>query len=213
MMEWRLFEVLRQAEPKIRTAQLIGCVLAIGARVRPQPHLALVVEVEAIERDLGGQTRRGRGDVEALAAHAPSIAEVGVLMDMGLVEVDQLMPVALSGGQHRAQPRDEGLPPRGIGTAEQLLGLLPRQAEPVQGGADTLAAARAGESRSRKLLARSRARPESARGYEHEGRSGPSRAGLPLSGPNVHDQHATPSRTPPRRKIVIWQPPPPLQAL
>src|SRR5215213_8173320 len=295
MMEWRLFEVLRQAEPKIRTAQLIGCVLAIGARVRPQPHLALVVEVEAIERDLGGQTRRGRGDVEALAAHAPSIAEVGVLMDMGLVEVDQLMPVALSGDQPRAQPRDEGLPPRGIGTAEQLLGFLPREAEPVQGGADGLAAAWAGESRSHKadqpperparlrvgaayrrpgrvslgsadlrtergldlgakggrppcadtapprdrlrcsgaatpsrsagagrcvwplrshnLLARSRARPESARGCEHEGRSGPSRAGLPLSGPNVHGQHATPSRTPLRRKIVIWQPPPPLQAL
>src|SRR3954447_8286135 len=71
-------------------------------------------------------------------------------MDVGLIKVDQPVPVALGGGQHRAHPRDEGLPPRGIGTAEQLLGLLPRQAEPVQGGADTLAAARAGESRSHK---------------------------------------------------------------
>jgi hypothetical protein len=38
------------------------------------------------------------------------MAEIGVLMDMGLVKVDQLMPVALGGSQYRAQPRDEGLP-------------------------------------------------------------------------------------------------------
>ena len=85
--------------------------------------------------------------MEALAAHAPPIAEVGILVDVGLIEVDQVMPVALGGGQQWAQPRDKGLPPCGIGTAEQLLGLLPRQAEPVQGGADSLAAARAGEPR------------------------------------------------------------------
>src|SRR4051812_12202518 len=60
------------------------------------------------------------------------------------------MPVALGGGQYWAQSCDEGLPPRGIGTAEQLLGLLPRQAEPVQGGADGLAAARAGKPRPHK---------------------------------------------------------------
>ena len=88
--------------------------------------------------------------MEALAAHAPPIAEVGILVDVGLIEVDQVMPVALSGGQYRAQPRDKGLPPCGIGTAEQLLGLFPRQAEPVQGGADGLAAARAGEPRPHK---------------------------------------------------------------
>ena len=88
--------------------------------------------------------------MEALAAHAPSVAEVGVLVDVGLIEIDQLMPVALGGGQYRTQPRDEGLPPRGIGAAEQLLGLLPRQAEPVQGGADGLAAARTGEPRPHK---------------------------------------------------------------
>jgi hypothetical protein len=85
--------------------------------------------------------------MEALAAHAPSVAEIGVLVDVGFIEINQVMPVALGGGQHRAQPRDEGLAPRGIGTAEQLLGLLPRQAEPVQSGADGLAAARAGEPR------------------------------------------------------------------
>src|SRR4051794_17573790 len=85
--------------------------------------------------------------MEALAAYPPSIAEVGVLVDVGLVEIDQVMPVALGGGQQRAHPRDEGLPPRGIGTAEQLLGFLPRQAEPVQGGADGLAAVPAGEPR------------------------------------------------------------------
>src|SRR3954470_18873899 len=85
--------------------------------------------------------------MEALAAHAPSIAEVGVLVDVGLVEVDQPVPVALSRGQQRAQSRDKALPPRRVGTAEQLLGFLPRQAEPVQGGADGLAAAPAGKSR------------------------------------------------------------------
>jgi len=69
------------------------------------------------------------------------------LVDVGLVEIDQPVPVALGGGQYRAQSHDEGLPPRGIATAEQLLGFLPRQAEPVQGGADGLAAARAGEPR------------------------------------------------------------------
>jgi hypothetical protein len=40
--------------------------------------------------------------MEGCAAHAPSIAEVGVLMDVGLVEVDQPVPVALGGGQYRA---------------------------------------------------------------------------------------------------------------
>ena len=54
--------------------------------------------------------------MEALAAHAPSIAEVGVLVDVGLVEIDQMMPVALGGDQYRAQPRDESLALRGIGT-------------------------------------------------------------------------------------------------
>src|SRR3954452_11738615 len=88
--------------------------------------------------------------MEGCAAHAPSIAEAGVLVDVGLVEVDQPVPVALGGGQHRAQPRDEGLPLRGIGAAEQFLGLLPRQAEPVQDGADGLAEARAGEPLSYK---------------------------------------------------------------
>src|SRR6201995_4296801 len=85
-----------------------------------------------------------------MCASPRSVAEVGVLVDLGLIEIDQLMPVALGGGQYRTQPRDEGLPPRGIGAAEQLLGLLPRQAEPVQGGADGLAAARTGEPRLHK---------------------------------------------------------------
>jgi hypothetical protein len=66
--------------------------------------------------------------------------------------------------------------------------------------------------RSRNLLARSRARPESARGCAHGRHSGPSRADPPRSDPNVHGQHATPRQTPHRRKTVIWQPPPPLQA-
>ena len=40
--------------------------------------------------------------MKALAAYPPSIAEVGVLVDVGLVEVNQPVPVALGGGQHRA---------------------------------------------------------------------------------------------------------------
>src|SRR5690349_19847438 len=53
----------------------------------------------------------------------------------------------------------------------------------------------------------------SARGCEHGRHSAPTRASPPLSGPNVHGQHAIPRQTPPRRKIVIWQPPPPLHHL
>src|SRR3954469_17438312 len=56
-----------------------------------------------------------------------------------------------------------------MGTAEQLLGFLLRQAEPVQRGADGLAAARAGEPRPHKTdqppygPARLRARASSGR--------------------------------------------------
>ena len=58
-----------------------------------------------------------------------------------LVQVDQEAPVAPGVGQHVPELLDERLPPRRVGPAEQLLGLLPAQARAVQGGADRLAAA------------------------------------------------------------------------
>jgi hypothetical protein len=51
------------------------------------------------------------------------------------------VPVALGLDQHTLQLLDERLPPRRVGPAEQLLGLLPAQPQAVQRGADGLAAA------------------------------------------------------------------------
>src|ERR1051325_1884524 len=78
-----------------QATQDIDRVRAVGARVGPDPDLTLVVEIEPVERDLGGQPRRGGGDVEGYAAYAPAVAEVDILMDMGLIEIDQVMAIAL----------------------------------------------------------------------------------------------------------------------
>jgi hypothetical protein len=83
--------------------------------------------------------------VEALAARSPAVAEVGILVDVRLVEVDQRVPVTLSALQHRAPLLQEGGPPLRVGAAEPLARLLPRQAQPVQGRADGLAAAKTAE--------------------------------------------------------------------
>src|SRR4051795_12830964 len=122
-------------------AQNVDGVLAVGAGIRPEPHLAFVVEIEAIEGELVRQTRRGRGDPEALAALRPAIAEVGILMDVGFVQVDQPMAVVLGTGQQILDLLDKGPPALRISPAEQLFGLLPRQPQTMQGGADRLAAA------------------------------------------------------------------------
>ena len=121
--------------------QDIDGVLAVGAGIGPEPHLAFVVEVEAIERQLVGQARRMRADPEALAARRPAIAEAGILVDVRLIKVDQQMPVVLGALQQILRLREERLPPLRIGSAEQLAGLLPRQLQPVQGTADRLTAA------------------------------------------------------------------------
>ena len=68
-------------------------------------------------------------------------------MDMRLVEIDQPVLIALGAVQQAAHLLDEAFPPFGIGTAEQLLGLLARQVQPVQGSADGLARAETGEPR------------------------------------------------------------------
>ena len=118
--------------------QHVDRVLAIGARTGPKPHLALVVEVKAVDRDLGRKAGRGGGHMEALAALAPAEAKADVLADVRLVEVGQHVPVPLSAVQHGAQLFNGGAPPGRIGTAEQLPGRLPRQVQPVQGSADRL---------------------------------------------------------------------------
>src|SRR5919206_1330419 len=120
-------------------------VLAVGASVGPEPHLTLVVEVEAVEGELVGQARRMRGHPEALAAPRPAIAKTGILVNVRLIEVDQPISVLLGTGQQILHLRDEGLSPLRVGPAEQLAGLLPRQLQPVQGAADRLAAAGATE--------------------------------------------------------------------
>ena len=62
-------------------------------------------------------------------------------MDVRLGEVDQQMPLPLGVGQPIAGPLDERQPTLRVGPTEQLLGLLPRQFQAMQGGADRLAAA------------------------------------------------------------------------
>src|SRR4051812_50174406 len=67
-------------------------------------------------------------------------------MDVGLIDIDQLIAIALCAVPQRAKVLDELHPPRGIGTPQQLAGLLPGQSEPVQGTADALAAQQAIEA-------------------------------------------------------------------
>src|SRR4051812_12726974 len=67
-------------------------------------------------------------------------------MDMSLIEIDQLMGIPLRAVPQHAEVLDEPHPPRGIGTPQQLAGLLPGQFEPVQGRADALAAQQAIEA-------------------------------------------------------------------
>src|SRR4051812_47902812 len=121
--------------------QDIDGVLAVGAGIGPEPHLTLVVEVEAVERQLVGEARRMRGHPEAPAARRPAITKIGILMDVGLIEVDQPMPVLLGPGQQASDLLDKGLSALRVGSAEQFAGLLPRQLQAMQGAADRLAAA------------------------------------------------------------------------
>ena len=67
-------------------------------------------------------------------------------MNVCLVEVDQPISIVLGTGQQILHLREERRPPLRIGPAEQLAGLLPRQLQAVQGGADGLSAAQAPEA-------------------------------------------------------------------
>src|SRR3954452_12654815 len=96
-------------------------------------------------------------------------------MDVGLIDIDQLIAIALCAVPQRAKVLDELHPPRGIGTPQQLAGLLPGQSEPVQGTADALAAQQAIEAvlhDPHKTLERPAWRGISAR-YRRLGRSPP----------------------------------------
>src|SRR3954447_1779312 len=123
--------------------QDVDGVLTVGAGIGPEPHLTLVVEVEAIEGELVGQARGMRGHPEALTARRPAITEIGILVDVGLIEVDQPMSVVLGTGQQSLHLLDKGLSALRVSSAEQLAGLLPGQLQAVQGAADRLAAAAA----------------------------------------------------------------------
>ena len=66
-------------------------------------------------------------------------------MDVRFVQVDQQMAVVLGTGEETLDLLDKGLPALRVGPAEQLFGLLPRQPQAMQGGADRLAAAGSAE--------------------------------------------------------------------
>src|SRR3954470_3402181 len=88
--------------------------------------------------------------MEALATLAPAVAEIDILMDVRLIEIDQRMLLIPGAIQQRANLPNESLPPLGIGTPEQLPGFLPRQIQPPQRRADGFATAPATEPLSHK---------------------------------------------------------------
>src|SRR5689334_11340613 len=66
-------------------------------------------------------------------------------MDMRVIEIDQVVALIARAIQQGADPGDESLPLLRVREAEPLVGLLPRQLEPVQRAADGLAAEAAAE--------------------------------------------------------------------
>src|SRR3954462_3544990 len=81
-------------------------------------HGIFIVQVEPIEGDARGETRRAGGNPEALPAFGPAIAEIRVLVDVGLVDVDQQMPIVLGAVQHALELLDKGLPLLRIGPSQ-----------------------------------------------------------------------------------------------
>ena len=75
------------------------------------------------------------------AALRPAVAEIRVLVDVRLVDVDQQMPIVLGAGQQALERLDKGLPLLRIGPSQQLLGFLPGQLAAMESRADRLAAA------------------------------------------------------------------------
>ena len=71
-----------------------------------------------------------------------------ILIDMRLIKVDQVMTVPLRAIQQRGQVFDKRRSSVRIRSAEQFLGFLPRQFQPMQNGPDGFAAAAAVEPRA-----------------------------------------------------------------
>src|SRR3954466_2594163 len=107
-------------------------------RPPPTPRLNKVRSPGPRQSREGILLRRMRQNCSAV--DTPAIAEVRVLVDVRLVHVDQEVLVALGAGQQALELLNKGLPPLRVGSAEKLLGFLPRQLEAVQGRADRLAA-------------------------------------------------------------------------
>ena len=105
------------------------------ARARPKLHLSFVVEIESVEGQLVQQTQRARGNSEAPAAFGPAIAEIGILVDAGFVQLDQQMAVVLGACQQIANLLEIGLPALRVGPTEQLSGLLSGKLQAMLGGA------------------------------------------------------------------------------
>src|SRR4051794_7958698 len=85
------------------------------ARVGPQRHLALVVEIQPVEGDSCGETRRAGGAPDPLPAFAPPPAEFRVLVEVPLTHVDQRVLVGLGAPQHALELLDKGFPPLRVG--------------------------------------------------------------------------------------------------
>jgi hypothetical protein len=68
-------------------------------------------------------------------------------MDVRLIEIDQVVALIARTVQQRADPGSESLPLLRISLTEQLVGLFPRQLEPVQCPADGFAAEAAAKLR------------------------------------------------------------------
>src|SRR4051794_2422826 len=67
--------------------------------------------------------------MEALAAFAPTVAEVDILVDVRLIEIDQVMALIARAIQQRADLGNKSLPLVGIGASEQLASFLPGQVQ------------------------------------------------------------------------------------
>ncbi len=69
------------------------------------------------------------------------MAEITILMEVSLIQIDPKVLITLGHGQHVLELLDERLPPHRVGPAEQLLGLLPAQVQTMKSRPDRLAAA------------------------------------------------------------------------
>ncbi len=77
--------------------------------------------------------------MQTLAALAPAMAEVGVLVDVSLVEADQAALIPLGCGQQEQHSFNERFAPFAIGAAKQLAGIIKLAALPSHGSLSVMA--------------------------------------------------------------------------